>query len=67
MNMVTIPQCGALGPIPAYRLRAMLKQGKLQGLGFFSGSRYYLDRDKLLLKLEDGSLEALTDPEEAEE
>ena len=46
MDFVTVNEAGRRGPIPAYRLRQMQKEGKLAG--FFSGNRFYLDYDLLL-------------------
>ena len=53
MDFVTFNEAGRRGPIPAYRLRQMQKEGKLAG--FFSGNRFYLDFDALLEQLKQES------------
>jgi hypothetical protein len=50
MEYLTLNQAGNRGPIPAYRLRLMQKQGTLPG--FFSGNRFYVNYTLLLEQID---------------
>lgn len=50
MKFLTIKQEAELGIVPGFRLRQMLKQGRLPG--YYAGSRYYVNHDMLVAQLE---------------
>ena len=50
MEILTINQSAKRGPLPASRLRAMLREGRLPG--FYSGSRFYVNYTMLVDQLD---------------
>ena len=48
-RFVTIAQAQKMGVASAYTLRQMLKRGELPG--YYAGTRYYINLDKLLEKI----------------
>ena len=50
MRFLTIPQEAALHIVPEFRLRQMLKQGRLPG--YYAGNRFYVHHDRLVAQLE---------------
>ncbi len=57
MNFKTINQTAALGILPEYRMRQMLKQGKLPGI--YSGTRYLVNVDALKTMLEEQTAQSI--------
>lgn len=61
----TIRQTAATGILPEHRLRMMQKQGKLPGV--FSGSRFLVNVDALVVMLEEQTAQSVqqssTEPE----
>ena len=50
MKFLTIAQEAALHIVPEFRIRQMLKQGRLPG--YRAGNRYYVNHDMLIAQLE---------------
>lgn len=48
-RFVTISQASKMGVASVYTLRLMLKRGELPG--YFAGTRFYINLDKLLAKI----------------
>lgn len=54
MEFLTIMQEAKRGLVPEYRLRQMLKQGKLPG--YFAGTRFYIHHEMLVKQLDEECL-----------
>lgn len=57
MNFKTIRQTAAEGILPEFRMRQMLKQGKLPGI--YSGTRYLVNVDALKAMLEEQTAQSV--------
>ena len=59
-RFVTITQAAKMGVMSVYSLRLMLKQGQLPG--YYAGTRFYINLDRLLEQLENGNSAAGQEP-----
>lgn len=57
MNFKTIRQTAATGILPEFRMRKMLKQGKLPGI--YSGTRFLVNVDALAVMLEEQTAQSI--------
>ena len=62
-RFVTITQAAKMGVMSVYSLRLMLKQGQLPG--YYAGTRFYINLDRLLEQLENGNSAAGQEPKPA--